>query len=338
MKALAVLGLRFTEPGVREWRVPLNLRIGRVELPLGLAVIAAALFAIAITNLFTKQVATISGIGFTLVVYASFVASERAAARRRLAGTDKHGLDQFQLLPGNDIGLEQVQARPGNCLVPVRDYNTLAHLNWVLQHTDTEVRDLVVMTVRLLQGPDTGFRDLREDRIFTDYEQLLFTRVVALAERQGKPVKLLVIPSSNVFDAIVRSAIRLRSTEIVVGDSAKFTGAEQARLMGEAWERVGNKPEDLRTRLLAYKANGAIETFLLGPHAPTLTEEDLELIHRLWLRAVNRLGLGVHHRDIVRAALEEFDREMTTGGGEQALARIKRHLDGTGGQGGARPS
>src|SRR5262249_11016247 len=75
-KAVAVFVLRYTEPGPREWRVPLNIRIGRHEFPLGLLLITIGLFAAAVINLFTKQVATISGVGFTLVLYAAFVVSE----------------------------------------------------------------------------------------------------------------------------------------------------------------------------------------------------------------------------------------------------------------------
>jgi amino acid transporter len=324
LKSLAVLVLRFKEPGAREWRVPLNLRVGHVELPIGLAAITLALFFVATVNLFTKRVATISGITFTLVLYGLFVFSERAAARRRAAGAAAH-LDQFQLLPASDVGLAEVAARPGNVLVPVRDYNTLKHLHWALNNSDTGTRDIVVMTVRLLEGPDTGFRDLREDRLFTDYEQLLFTKVVAVAERQGKPVKLLVVPSSNVFDAVAQSAVRLASTEIVVGESAKFPATEQARLLGEAWERVPGSA-DLRTRLVAFRLNGDVQIFPLGPHAPMLTAEDIDLIHQLWLEAVNAAGLDMHHRDVVRIALEELQREWRHGRREVIAERIREQL------------
>ena len=34
---------------------------------------------------------------------------------------------------------------------------------------------------------------------FHDYEQLLFSRVVALAEKAGKKVHLLVVPSSDIL-------------------------------------------------------------------------------------------------------------------------------------------
>ncbi len=324
LKGLAVLVLRFTEPGHREWRVPLNLKVGGIELPIGLAATTLALFSIALINLFTKRVATISGAAFTVAIYALFVVTERVSARRRHvkagAGT---GTDQFQLLPASDLRGGEVAARPGNILVPVRDYNTLAHLNWTLTHVDTRARDVVAMTVRLLQGPDTGFQNLHQAEIFQSYEQLLFTKVVAIAERQGAPVKLLVVPSSNVFDAVAQTAVQLASSEIVLGDSAKFSAADQARLLGEAWERIEGS-DKVRTRLLAFKMNGDVQNFQLGPHLPPLTLEDVDVIHRLWLEAVGAVGLEVHHRDIVRAALEELDQELRGARREQALKRIKR--------------
>ena len=131
------------------------------------------------------------------------------------------------------------------------------------------------------------------------------------------------MPSSNVFDAVAQTAVSLESSEIVLGDSAKFAAADQARLLGESWERVKGS-EKLRTRLLAYKMNGDIQIFQLGPHLPTLTLEDLDVIHRLWLDAVGAVGLDVHHRDIVRAALEELDQELRGSRREQALKRIRK--------------
>jgi hypothetical protein len=205
----------------------------------------------------------------------------------------------------------------------VRDYNTLAHLNWALTHADTERHDVVAMTVRLLQGPDSGFRDFHQAEIFRDYEQLLFTKVVAIAERQGRPVKLLVVPASNVFDAMAQTAVRLSSSQIVLGDSAKFSAADQARLLGQAWERVDDS-DKLRTQLITYKLTGEIQTYLLGPHAPTLTPDDLDLIHKLWLEAVAEIGVDVHHRDVVRVALEKLRRDLEGGSRKEAMDRIRR--------------
>jgi amino acid transporter len=72
LKALAVMVLRYKQPGARDFRVPLNLNVGGTEVPVGLGVITAILFALCITNLFTKEVATISGAAFTVMFFAVF--------------------------------------------------------------------------------------------------------------------------------------------------------------------------------------------------------------------------------------------------------------------------
>jgi len=323
LKSLAVLVLRFKEPGPREWRVPLNVRVRGTEIPVGLALITTALFAIATINLVTKQLATIWGVTFTLILYVVFIVSEHQNARRRHAAKAEGGLDQFQLLPAADLGLEEVAARPGGMLVPVRDYNTLAHLDWALTHANTDRHDVVAMTVRLLQGPDSGFRNFDQAEIFRDYEQLLFTKVVAIAERQGRPVKLLVVPASNVFDAIAQTAVRLSASQIVLGDSAKFAATDQARLLGEAWERVEGASRQ-RTQLVTYKLSGEIQTYLLGPHAPTLGADDLDLIHQMWLDVTAEVGVDVHHRDVVRVALEKLQRDLHGGARAQTVERIRQ--------------
>jgi hypothetical protein len=107
-----------------------------------------------------------------------------------------------------------------------------------------------VITVRLLQGPNTGYRDIDERELFTTYEQRLFSRVVALAEKVGKRVALLVVPSTDIFQATVLTAVQLSSVEIVAGRSAVRTPVEQARQLGRAWERMPNRPRrQLRFRV-----------------------------------------------------------------------------------------
>src|SRR6202521_4597986 len=62
MKSIAVLVLRFTEPGNRAWKVPGNLHFGKTEVPVGLILISAVLLITAVVNLFTKYQATIAGL------------------------------------------------------------------------------------------------------------------------------------------------------------------------------------------------------------------------------------------------------------------------------------
>ncbi len=133
MKGLAVLVLRFTEPGEREFRVPLNLKVGKIELPIGLGLITATMFALSIINLFTKQIATISGLAFTLVFFAVFTISERITKSKQ---SEHHELDQFHLVPGEELTPKAVGVRKDNILVLVRDYHTLHHLAAVLRQRE----------------------------------------------------------------------------------------------------------------------------------------------------------------------------------------------------------
>jgi amino acid transporter len=306
--AIATLVLRFKRPEEREWKVPGNIRIGRIEFPMGLVTIALILISIALTNLLTKQVATISGIAFTAIFFTIFTVSERINLRKLDLTASK--LDQFQLQHNETIDLKSVGARPGNVLVGVRDYNTLLHLEHVLERTNTDEQDIVVLTTRLISGPGGGERDLSDETLFTEYEQRLFTRVVALAEKHGKPVELVIVPATNIFDAVAQTAMRLDSAVLVAGLSSKMNAQEQARELGRAWERQLEKPR----RQVAFKViepSGVEHVVHLGAHAPNLTEEDVNLIHKLWVQVSSVPSRRkVHHRDVVRVALDRLESDL----------------------------
>lgn len=307
--ALSMMVLRFKDRSPREWKVPFNLQLADKELPIGLGMITALLFSIAGINLITKQVATISGVAFTLIFFTTFLISERINERRR--GKEHVEVDPFRLYPQEEVSTQTVGIRPGNVLCLVRDYNTLAHVSHALEMTDTNQKDLVVMTVRVLRGPTGGYKNINEQDLFTNYEQLLFTRVVALAEKAGKHVELLVVPSSNIFDAIAHTAVQLDSSEIIAGRSSVMPPEEQARQLGRAWEHLPIKPR----RQVCFRvidADGKTYDFYLGAHAPHLTEGDIDRIHRLWLDLTSHPGKeSAHHRDVVTLALNRLEEELS---------------------------
>ncbi len=306
--ALLTLILRFRRPEGREWKVPLNLRLGNKEIPFGVMTVTFIMISLALTNLFTKKIATIAGITITILFFVLFTISERIN-RRKLDLTSAM-LDRFQLQQSETIDQEVIGARPGNLLIGVRDFNTLSHLEHVLKKTNTEEQDIVVLTTRMIAGPNAGERDLYDDNLFTDYEQKLFTRVVALAEKHGKPVDLVVVPATNIFDAVAQTALRLDSAEIVAGLSSKMTAQEQARQLGRSWEAV----RDQARRQVKFKVvdpDGTEHVVYLGAHAPNLTEDDLNLIHDIWLQVSNIPSRRrVHHRDVVRVALNRLKRDL----------------------------
>jgi hypothetical protein len=128
--------------GAHEFRVPLILKLGRLEIPVGLSPITLVLFATAIINLFTKQVATVSGVAFTVLFFGIFTASEKMGHRLRPSRPD---LGEFHLVTGEEISLRIVGRRPGNILVPIRDYHTLYNLDDALRHPQPRKKDVVVL-------------------------------------------------------------------------------------------------------------------------------------------------------------------------------------------------
>jgi hypothetical protein len=310
-KGLAVLVLRFKDKSTREWKVPFNIRLDGNELPIGLGLITALLFAVAGINLLTKEIATISGLAFTIVFFTLFLISERINERRRAEEIHTtSAMDQFRLNANEAVSNETVAVRPGNTICLVRDYNTLGHLRKALEVTHTGKKDLVVMTVHLMRGPDTGYEGIAEDRLFSKYEQYLFSKVVALAEKAGKTVHLLVVPSSDIFQAIALTASQLRSSEVIAGFSSVMTPEHQAKLLGDAWERLPNKTQE-RVRFRVISPDGEIRDFYLGAHAPELTDEEINFIHKLWLNVKTERGLeDIRHKQIVVAALVRLADEL----------------------------
>lgn len=241
-KALAMIVLRFKDRSPREWKVPFNIKLGKNELPVGLGAITALLFSVAGINLITKEVATVSGVAFTLVFFLIFVVSERINEKKHGAAAHVE-TDQFQAHMQETVSNQTVGVRPGNTLCFVRDYHRLDHVRTALEITDTNQNDLVVMSVRILKGPDTGYEGLAEHQILTSYKQLLFTRVVALAEKKGKSVHLLVVPSSNAFDAIAQTAAQLDSAVIIDGLSPMMPPESQVERFRKAWGKLAEKPK-----------------------------------------------------------------------------------------------
>ena len=323
-KGLAVLVLRFRDKSKREWKVPFNIRLDGNELPIGLGVITMLLFSVAGVNLITKEVATISGIVFTLVFFTIFLVSERINERRRAEEIHTtSAMDQFRLHASEVISNKTVDIRPGNTICLVRDYNTLSHLRKALEVTHTGKKDLVVMTVHLMRGPDTGHEGISEDRLFSKYEQYLFSKVVALAEKAGKTVHLLVVPSSDIFQAIALTAVQLRSSDVIAGSSSVMTPEHQAKLLGDAWERMANTAQE-RVRFRVIRPDGEIRDFYLGAHAPDLTDEEINFIHKLWLNVRDEKGLeDIRHKQIVIAAIVRLADELHHDRRQQVLEFLR---------------
>ena len=96
LKSLGVLVLRYHRHD-QEYKHPINLHIGGKEIPVGLICTTAVLGLVAVANLFSKQIATIYGVSFTVAFFIMFTISERINAQQ---------IGALQARPG------RIQSRP----------------------------------------------------------------------------------------------------------------------------------------------------------------------------------------------------------------------------------
>ena len=322
MNGLAVLVLRYTNPGQREFQVPLNFTIRGKQVPLGLGLITLMLFLIAFINLFTKPVATMAGGAFSILLYIVFTISEK---RARHAGVAHVEMDQFNLELEGELTPESVGAKAGNILVPISNHFNLYHLGNVLDRVKPGRRDVVCLHVRILRRSASGEQEFDADQLFGSIEQHLFSQALSMAEKRGKSIRLAVVAANDLWDGILRAGHSLQSSTIVVGTSSHWQSEEQARQIGEAWEKLPDpKPQ---FNLEVHLPNGDKVYKVLGPHAPNLTANEVNVLHRLWLKFSDLVAPEeLHHHDVVHFGLEELLRELDEGREEQLVARLRAHL------------
>jgi amino acid transporter len=298
--SLAMLVLRMKYHGERGWKVPPNPRIGKFEVPVGLLSVFLVLLSVAIVNLFTKSVATVSGIIFAAVFFIIFSISERQNLRKH-ALTARKMKDYFQLEHQDTISRESAAIRTGGVMVTMRDVDNPFALKWALSHTHTEEQDVVVISVRIMGvgGPEYLSADQQS---FSEHEQMIFTKAISVAESFGKKVSLLVVPAGDVFAALVQGANSLEMDTVVSGLSTKMTAEDQAFHMGQAWEAL---PEPKRQfNFYVIYPSGETKVFYIGPHAPKLSPDDVQLVHRLWVNMRrDPVMQDLHHSDIITYSL-----------------------------------
>jgi hypothetical protein len=306
--ALAMLVLRYKYRGERGSKVPLNLRIGKTEIPIGLISVFLVLLTTAVVNLFTKSVATVSGIIFAAAFFIIFTLSERNNKGRHVLAASQMK-EHFQLEHQDNIGRETLEIRPGSVIITMRDAATPFALKWALTHTNTEEQDLVVLAARMMGAGGPEYVDASE-QLFSEHEQMLFTKAVSVAESFGKHISLLVVPAGDIFAALVQTANSLDAAAVVSGLSSKLTAQEQAYHVGQAWEAL---PEPKRQfTFYVIKPDGEALSFHIGPHAPTIQPEEVQLVHRLWLNLRKAPEMEhLHHSDIITYALNRMAGEFS---------------------------
>jgi amino acid transporter len=324
MKGLAVLVLRYKQPGKREFRVPLNFTVANVEIPVGLGLMTLVLFSLSVMNLFTKQVATIAGVAFTLFFFIVFEISEKIT-RKHTGGAAHTELDMFNLESEGELTPAALGVRPGNTLVMVRNYNTLYNLTAVLDRVDPRQQDVIAIHLRLLGRASAGEHELSAEELFSVNEQDLFTRALSLAEKKGKSIHLAVAPATEKWEGILRAAQSLQSSTVALGMSSWRAVVDEARIAGLAWEALPAPRPQLTLEI--YSPTGQEHVFYLGPHAPRLTTKEIDLLHGIWLELSNEVAPEeLHHHDVVHIALEELRKDIHAGRKQEIINDLRKHL------------
>ena len=234
---LSMAVLRFKDRSPRKFETPLNFCVHEADgqtlrVPIGIIAVFLILLSTALINLATKKTATIWGIGFTTVFLITFTIMERIA--RRASGGQQSHLEQFneqssEVLDSASAGL----TFPNPIVVAARGPNSLPMLDKVLREIDTTVRDVVVLTCKVLPHLTIGIT-AAETSMSNDDRELL-TKIVTVAENIGKQVKPVVLPTNNPLFAIARAARDLKAVEVVLGVSQQMHAEEQLEQFALAW-------------------------------------------------------------------------------------------------------
>jgi amino acid transporter len=315
-QALSMTILRFKDRRPRDFKVPLNPRIGRFELPLGLILILLILLSAAIMNLLTKRIATIGGGLFTAIFFTIFTISELYHERKRRGARHEH-LEQFNQATTEEVtpatlGLTQ----PYRKLVAIRSPQNLFMLEKALAETDPETTAVVVMTAKT-RPPDAGEATDVELDI---YDQQLMTAVVNVAEKAGKVVKPLIVPTNNPLHAVLRMAKDLKAQELIMGASNKYTADEQLEQVALYWMNMFGNEEapPLTVRLLSRQRDVYLD-LNGGNRIPKISERQARSVAELRAAGVgiDRVLLAhdgsVASSDLLQAVLTLLDPDVRLG-------------------------
>jgi amino acid transporter len=237
--SLAMMVLRFKDRSKRAFEVPLNIRFGNVDFPVGIVLVFVLLLTVAVVNLFTKSIATISGIGFTAFFLILFSISERINEREKVNSkkqklsaislADLEKLEKFNQESGIKVSPKSIGSKkPNRVLVAAKNPKNFEHFEKCLDEINPDTTDIVVMTVRTIDDKQPFSSEM------TRAERELFTEMVNMAEEVGKPVIPLILPSRNPFFSIVSTAKELGVTTVYLGESERYsidTALEQLAML-----------------------------------------------------------------------------------------------------------
>ncbi len=305
-QVLAMVVLRFKDKSPREYKVPFNFHVGKTEIPVGLLLIFMVLFFTAVLNFMTKEVATIGGISITAFFLIVFAISEHYH-EKKLKGRKHSHMEQFNKSMTSEVTPESLGLTKGyRKLVSIRSTQNLFMLERALDETDPTTTGIVVMTAKVLAAGQS-----QEERAELDaYDLQLMTAVVQRAEKAGKQVRPLIVPTNNPLHAILNTAKDLQAHELIMGASNKYTADEQLEQIAFYWISLHDgTPPPLTVRILNAERDISLD-LAGGNRIPKISEARARTVAEL--RAA---GVGVDRvllaHDGTQASSDLFNAVLT---------------------------
>lgn len=244
---LSLIFLRFKRYDIqREYMFPLNIKWDKYYIPVGLIIVFIIMFLLLVTNIFTKKIATISGISFTILLYIIFTYFEKKSEK----SITLHNLDdevdeeKVNIYAENDLlNVFKKFTKQNKILVPVRNPNNLSHLKHALENYNDENTDIIVLYVKVEKGYEYA---LNYENLTTS-EKELFRSVILLAEKYGKTVYPVIVFSNDPFYTIVYISVYSNIKSIIMGVSGKMGAEEQLEQIAINFGFV--KPKDFDRKI-----------------------------------------------------------------------------------------
>ena len=132
--------------------------------------------------------------------------------------------------------------KPSRIIVGVRDPKNLVHLQKVLPEIDPDKTDVIVLTAKVAKGYQLE-GDMTQP---LPEEEALFTHVIAVAEKVGRSVTVLSVPTNDPYYALARAAYDLKAEALILGKSGKYSPEVQMEEIAVAWGAVTPADEEER--------------------------------------------------------------------------------------------
>ena len=184
-------------------------------------------------------------------------------------------------------------------------------LETALAETDPETTNVVVMTAKMLPQGDVAVRDELDP-----YEQQLMTAVVDRAEKAGKQVTPLIVPTNNPLNAVLQTARDLKAQEVVMGASNKHATDMQLEEVQFNWLVVnGGQAPPVSVRILGRDRDVYLDMGG-GYRIPKISERKARNVAELRAAGVGVKRVLLHHdgtahgSDLFRMVLTMLDPQV----------------------------